>query len=124
MRVGAHLRQSGLLVADFVFADGRQLLQGVAVVGERSRQSRKLCPSYRTETENTRFTIGDRGQERRISSRFVIDLKDETWMLLIVQCFQVFSNRVQTTNSFTLVQNTTEQLVLRCWETGAPTALP
>lgn len=52
----AHLRQSGLLVADFVFADGRQLLQRVAVVGQRSRQPRKLGPSCKTETEKTTFT--------------------------------------------------------------------
>lgn len=56
---GAHLRQSGLFVADFVLADGRQLLQRVAVVGERSRQPCKLCPSCRTETEKTTFTKTD-----------------------------------------------------------------
>lgn len=47
-------------MADLGFADGRQLLQGVAVVGERPRQSCKLCPSYRAETEKARFTIRDR----------------------------------------------------------------
>lgn len=57
VHAGAHLRQSGLLVADFRFADGRQLLQGVAVVGERPRQSCELCPSYRAET------IRDRSQD-------------------------------------------------------------
>ena len=40
-------------MADFVFADGRQLLQRAAVVGERSGQPRKLCPPCRTETEKT-----------------------------------------------------------------------
>lgn len=63
MRAGAHLRQSGLLVADFGFADGRQLLQGVAVVGERPRQSCKLCPSYRAGTEKARFRTGDRSRD-------------------------------------------------------------
>lgn len=63
MRAEAHLRQSGLLVADFGLADGRQLLQGVAVVGERPRQSCKLCPSCRAKTEKARFTIRDRSQD-------------------------------------------------------------
>lgn len=59
VRAGAHLRQSGLLVADLGFADGRQLLQGVAVVGERPRQPRELCPSYGAETEKARLTNRD-----------------------------------------------------------------
>lgn len=59
VRAGAHLRQSGLLVADLGFADGRQLLQGVAVVGERPRQPCELCPSYGAETEKARLTIRD-----------------------------------------------------------------
>lgn len=48
-----HLCQSGLLVADFVFADGRQLLQRVAVVGERPRQPSELGPSCRNQTSDT-----------------------------------------------------------------------
>lgn len=51
----AHLRQSGLFMADFMFADGCQLLQRVAVVGERSCKPRKLGPSCRKETWNTAY---------------------------------------------------------------------
>ena len=51
----AHLRQSRLFMADFMFADGRQLLQRVAVVGERPRQPRKLGPSCRNDTLNTDY---------------------------------------------------------------------
>lgn len=50
---GAHLCQSRLFMADFMFVDGRQLRQRVAVVGERSCQPRKLGPSCRNETLNT-----------------------------------------------------------------------
>lgn len=75
MRAGAHLRQSGLLVADFGFADGRQLLQGVAVVGERPRQARELRPSYGGRDRKDR--VDNEGQEsgHHILSRFLIDLK-------------------------------------------------
>lgn len=48
-----HLCQSRLLVADFVLADGRQLLQCVAVVGERPRQASELGPSCRNQTSDT-----------------------------------------------------------------------
>lgn len=51
--VWAHLCQSGLLMADFMLADGRQLLQRVAVVGQRPRQPSKLGPSCRSDTLNT-----------------------------------------------------------------------
>lgn len=50
-----HLCQSRLLVADFVLADGRQLLQRVAVVGERPRQASELGPSCRDQTPDTAF---------------------------------------------------------------------
>lgn len=46
----AHLGQSGLLVADLMFAYGCQLLQCVAVVGQCPRQSGKLGPSCRNKT--------------------------------------------------------------------------
>lgn len=52
---GAHLGQSGLFVADLMFADGRQLLQRVPVVGECPCQPRKLGPSCRDEMWNTTF---------------------------------------------------------------------
>lgn len=60
---GAHLRQPGLFVADFVLADGRQLLQRVAVVGQRSRQPCKLGPPCKSETEKSRFTNTDTSRD-------------------------------------------------------------
>lgn len=51
----AHLRQSWLFMGDFMFAYGCQLLQRVAVVGERPCQPRKLGPSCRNETLNTAY---------------------------------------------------------------------
>lgn len=75
---GAHLRQSGLLVADFVLADGRQLLQRVAVVGQRSRQSRKLGPSCRRQTEKNHVCKSRRESGRRIFSPLVTDIWEKS----------------------------------------------
>lgn len=65
----AHLGQSGLFMCDLVFADGRQLLQRVAVVGQRPRQPCKLGPSCRSEDIKH---ISDQIQYNTVRQRSVI----------------------------------------------------
>lgn len=87
---GAHLGQSGLFVADLVFADGRQLLQRVPVVGERPCQPRKLGPSCRDEMWNTTFITTECAIRPSVRvDRVHGDSKDVTGVTKYSHCLQL-----------------------------------